>query len=191
MQSSISWFIICTTSPQPQYSHIREAENCSSCSTHSGLQRGYLNNLGCLPTHLLLWYFAKTILHQFPLTERSFSPRQNQDQVELFRIVCSTHRFYLHFHYCCCASERLTLRVATLKECITSSYFSIADTCFISILPLVSRAADTFPLKSRPSFVIFRRMSLTSSPRYRLLIIFSNLEWRTGRNQKVFTSSSL
>lgn len=80
--------------------------------------------------------------------------------------------------------------MATLKERIPSSYFSIADTCFISILPLVSRAADTFPLKSSPSFAIFRRMSLTSSPKYRLLIIFSNLERSTGRISAVQPSTA-
>lgn len=57
----------------------------------------------------------------------------------------------------------------------TASYFSIAATCFVSILLLVQRAVDNFPLKSKPSLVIFRIISLTSSPKYNPLIIFSNL----------------
>lgn len=53
----------------------------------------------------------------------------------------------------------------------------MAATCCVSILPLVWRAEDFIPPNRRPALAIFSRMSLTSSPRYKPLIIFSNLQF--------------
>lgn len=58
-----------------------------------------------------------------------------------------------------------------------AAYFSMAATCRVSILPLVWRVEDVLPPNKRPALAIFSRMSLTSSPRYRPLIIFSNLQF--------------
>lgn len=57
------------------------------------------------------------------------------------------------------------------------TYFSIAATCCVSILPFVRRAEDFAPPNRRPALAIFSKMSLTSSPKYRPLIIFSNLQF--------------
>lgn len=56
------------------------------------------------------------------------------------------------------------------------TYSSMAATCAVVIFPLVFRALDTFPSNSSPSLAIFNTTSLTNSPRYSPLIIFSKLQ---------------
>lgn len=56
-----------------------------------------------------------------------------------------------------------------------AAYISMAATCCVSILPFVRRAEDFAPPNRRPTLAIFSKMSLTSSPMYSPLIIFSNL----------------
>lgn len=55
------------------------------------------------------------------------------------------------------------------------TYSSMAATCAVVIFPLVFKACDTCPSKSRPSLAIFSTTSLTNSPRYIPLTIFSKL----------------
>lgn len=56
------------------------------------------------------------------------------------------------------------------------TYSSMAATWAVVIFPLVLRALDTHPSNSSPSLAIFNTTSLTNSPRYIPLTIFSKLE---------------
>lgn len=193
MRSSIRWPMACTTSLQPQDLDITEAENCKNPPTYSGLQRDF-KQTACDGWQTICYWgiLLKLYLSSLLCTEGStFLLGKSKTKLNSSGSIPSAPWLRRNVSYHCCECEILT---APLKGHIVGSYFSIAHTCFISILSLVSRAVDTFPLNSRPSFVIFRRMSLTSSPKYRLLIIFSNLEWEargiTGVHQLTGATAS-
>lgn len=57
----------------------------------------------------------------------------------------------------------------------SETHFCISATCSEVTLPLVLRELDTLPSNSSPSLAIFNTTSLTNSPRYIPLIIFSKL----------------
>lgn len=71
-----------------------------------------------------------------------------------------------------------------------STHFSMAETCFVSNFPLVRSSGVILPSKSSPSLAIFTRMSLTSSPMYIPLTIFSNLQERAAVNTHGFTGNT-
>ena len=77
------------------------------------------------------------------------------------------------------------------------TYFSMAEMCLVSNLPLVSSSGVILPSKSRPSLAIFTRMRRTSSPMYIPLTIFSNLRHTQDKqtlffpNRQLFSSSDL
>lgn len=57
----------------------------------------------------------------------------------------------------------------------THTHFSMAETCLVSIFPLVRSSGVIRPSNSSPSLAILTRMSRTSSPMYIPLAIFSKL----------------
>lgn len=67
---------------------------------------------------------------------------------------------------------------------VSMTYFSMAEMCLVSNLPLVSSSGVILPSNSSPSLAIFTRMRRTSSPIYIPLTIFSNLWHRQTENQK-------
>lgn len=77
------------------------------------------------------------------------------------------------------------------RKIIKTTYFSMAETCLVSNFPLVKSSGVIRPSKSRPSFAIFTRISLTSSPMYIPLTIFSNLIKDTQKefviNSKIYS----
>lgn len=66
-----------------------------------------------------------------------------------------------------------------LKWHTQMTYSSMAATSAVLIFPLVLRALDTRPSNSSPNLAIFSSTSLTSSPRYIPLTIFSKLWIKT------------
>lgn len=70
------------------------------------------------------------------------------------------------------------------------THFSMAETCFVSNFPLVRSSGVILPSKSSPSLAIFTRMSLTSSPMYSPLTIFSNLQERAAAVTQGSTGST-
>lgn len=120
---------------------------------------------------------------------RASVPKSKCILVEKEELVPSVNTTTWAYHTLAANPHPLRVKVGGTQP---TAYFSMAATCRVSILPLVWSVEDILPPNRRPALAIFSKTSLTSSPRYRPLIIFSNLQFGeqiSGKNAFGYAAS--